>query len=162
MTTHPQPKSILEDETRLRWSFLEEEPDACAVVSSRMELVYLNARGEALALPDWFGRRCFEVFPADNDQCAWKCPTISAVHGSDEIVFSEETLRLEGESTALTLGVAVIPLHGGSVGRAQALLVLRPRGVGDEAEFRNTLLGDAESLRGRVRSHLGEPRRSAE
>ena len=156
MTSGPHPRSILEDETLLRWSFLEEEPDACAVVSSRMELVYLNSRGRALTLPDWFGRRCFEVFPAENERCAWKCPTISAVHESGEIVFSEETLSLEGQPSPVTLGVAVIPLQGVKVSRAQAVLVLRPRSAADEAEFKRTLLRDARSLRGRITAHLGE------
>lgn len=156
MATEDEPRSILEDEARLRWSFLEEEPDACAVVSSRMELVYLNSKGQELALPDWFGRRCFEVFPADNDRCAWKCPTISAVHESDEIAFSEETLRVEGEASPQTLGVAVIPLHGASAyAAAQALLVLRPPSGTGDAEFKRRLLEDAQRLRERVASRLG-------
>jgi hypothetical protein len=155
MTNGPHPRSILEDETTLRWSFLEEEPDACAVVSSRMELVYLNSRAQALTLPDWFGRRCFEVFPAYDERCAWNCPTITAVQKTDEIVFSEETLRLQAESSPVRLGVAVIPLQEVLVSRAQAVLVLRPRGDSDEAGFRTMLRVDAESLRKRIASHLG-------
>ena len=158
MSTDPPPKSILEDEARLRWSFLETEPDACAVVSLRMELVYLNSRAQQLTIPDWFGRRCFEVFPADNEKCAWKCPTIAAVHEAQEIVFSRENLVLKGAPA--TLGVAVIPLHKVLVGRAQAVLLLRSLEATDEANFKATLLADAATLRDRIRSSLGSSTRS--
>ena len=95
------------------------------------------------------------MFPADNERCAWKCPTISAVNKSNEIVFSEESLRLEGHPSPVTLGVAVIPLQGMTVSRAQAVLVLRTRGDAEEAAYRSALLADAAALRKRIESHLG-------
>ncbi len=57
----PVTQTALKDENAIRWEFLEDESEACAVVSERMELLYLNEAGRALTLPDWFAKRCFEV-----------------------------------------------------------------------------------------------------
>jgi len=40
--------SQLQDSTALRWSRLEDERDACVVVSDRMELVYINSAAREL------------------------------------------------------------------------------------------------------------------
>jgi hypothetical protein len=144
--------SILEDESALRWGFLEEDPDACAVVSDRMELVYMNAPARKLVSRAWFGRRCFEIFPTANDLCAFRCPTMTAVHESHEILYCEETLR-GPEGPARELGVAVIPigeLEGSTRDSARALLLLRPKGE----VTRETLLDVARGLRERTGSRL--------
>lgn len=138
-----EPRSILEDEDSLRWGFLEENGDACAVVSDRMELVYLNAPARALVPEEWFGRRCFEIFPTANDVCAFKCPTITAVHEASEILYCEEVLRAP-DASIRELGVAVIPLAGVSGDEARALLLLRPKAENGE----DALLTDARRLRG--------------
>ena len=83
-------KSMLQEESALRWGFLEQEKDACAVVSDRMELVYMNEPARRLVPLDWFGRRCFEVFPTANDLCAIGCLTRTAVHEAHEILYCEE------------------------------------------------------------------------
>ena len=48
--------SPLEDEGALLWGFLEDEVDACAVVSSRMEFVYLNRPARQLVPEEWFAK----------------------------------------------------------------------------------------------------------
>lgn len=126
--------SILQDEGLLRWGFLEETGDACAVVSDRMELVYLNEPARALVPEEWFGRRCFEVMPTANDVCAFNCPTVAAVHDSHEILYCEEVLKTTDGSTR-KLGVAVIPLLGMSGDEARAVLVLRPKDDDTEPEL---------------------------
>ena len=83
----PVTQSPLRDENAIRWEFLEQESDACAVVSERMELLYLNEAGRALTLPDWFAKRCFEVLPNRDEHCAWHCPTITAVSEADAITY---------------------------------------------------------------------------
>ena len=139
------PGSILEDEDSLRWGFLEENGDACAVVSDRMEVVYLNAPARQLVPEEWFGRRCCEIFPTANEVCAFKCPTIAAVHEGSEIHYCEEVLRAP-DGAIRELGVAVIPLDGLSRDKAEAraLLLLRPK-AGDSED---ALLSDARRLRG--------------
>lgn len=141
--------SMIEEESALRWGFLEEDPAACAVVSDRMEVVYMNAPARRLVSRDWFGRRCFEIFPTVNDLCAFHCPTMTAVHESREILYCEESLRgLDGPT--LELGVAVIPLEGMSRDEGRALLLLRPKG---EVE-RDSLLEEARRLRERTSSRF--------
>jgi hypothetical protein len=140
---------MIEDESALRWGFLEDDQDACAVVSDRMELVYMNDPARKLVSQDWFGRRCFEIFPTANDLCAFKCPTMAAVHEAHEILYCEETLRAPG-GPVRELGVAVIPLDGMSKDEARALLLLRPKSeVTEEA-----LLSEARTLRERVASRF--------
>lgn len=134
--------SILQDEDTLRWGFLEETSDACAVVSDRMELVYLNEPARDLVPKEWFGRRCFEVMPTANDVCAFNCPTVAAVHDSHEILYCEEVLKSPDGSTR-RLGVAVVPLLGMSGDEARAVLLLREQG--DDTEER--LLATARKFR---------------
>lgn len=139
---NPKDRSILEDESAFRWGFLEDDPDACAVVSDRMELVYMNAPARELVSETWFGRRCFEIFPTANDVCAFHCPTMTAVHESADILYCEETLRAPG-GRVRELGVAVIPLGGMSHDEARALLLLRPK----PESTRGELLEEASRLR---------------
>ena len=109
----PHRESPFQDENAIRWAFLEQESDACAVVSERMELLYLNEAGRALTLPDWFAKRCFEVLPNRDEHCAWHCPTITAVSDAQEITYCEEALS-PADGAPMTLGTAVIPLeHAG-------------------------------------------------
>lgn len=148
----PRQSSILEDESALRWGFLEDHPDACAVVSDRMELVYVNEPARKLVAESWFGRRCFEIFPTANDLCAFHCPTMTAVHQSHDILYCEETLRTPG-GPIRELGVAVIPLEGMSRDEARSLLLLRPK----SASTREALLEEASKLRGRLASRFHRP-----
>ena len=135
--------SILQDEVLLRWGFLEENADACAVVSDRMELVYLNEPARALVPKEWFGRRCFEILPTANDLCAFNCPTVAAVHDAHEILYCEEVLKAPDGSTE-KLGVAVIPLVGMSGDEARAVLLMRP----NEDDGEEKLLSTARQFRG--------------
>jgi hypothetical protein len=146
---NPRDPSILEDESALRWGFLEEDPDACAVVSDRMELVYMNRPARDLVSESWFGRRCFEIFPTANDLCAFHCPTMTAVHESTGILYCEETLRAPS-GPVRELGVAVIPLGGMSRDEACALLLLRPKAE----STREALLEEASRLRGVLASRF--------
>jgi hypothetical protein len=139
---NPGDGSILEDESALRWGFLEDDPDACAVVSDRMELVYMNGPARKLVSESWFGRRCFEIFPTADELCAFHCPTMTAVHQSTEIHYCEETLR-SPTGPVQELGVAVIPLGGMSHDEARALLLLRPK----SESTRDALLEEASKLR---------------
>jgi len=134
--------SILQDEDLLRWGFLEENTDACAVVSDRMELVYLNEPARALVPKEWFGRRCFEILPTANDLCAFNCPTVAAVHDAHEILYCEEVLKT-GDGSTHKLGVAVVPLLGMSGDEARAVLLMRPQK--DDSEEK--LLSTARKLR---------------
>lgn len=129
--------SILQDEDFLRWGFLEETADACAVVSDRMELVYLNEPARALVAKEWFGRRCFEILPTVNDLCAFNCPTVAAVHDAHEILYCEEVLKTPDASTQ-NLGVAVIPLLGMSGDEARAVLLMRPQKDDTEEKLLST------------------------
>lgn len=149
----PVTQKIFEDENAMRWEFLESESDACAVVSERMELLYLNEAGRALTLPQWFAKRCFEVLPNRDEHCAWHCPTIVAVSEAEEITYCEEALSpVEGPS--MTLGTAVIPLEHTSEDGAKALLMFREKVSGtEEARFREQLLADAQGLNTRVTAH---------
>ena len=99
----------LRDETALRWSFLEDERDACVVVSERMELVYINAAARELVPGQWFGKRCFEVFPVVDETCAFHCPKIRAVSESLDVVYCEETV-CSRDMDCVVLGVGLIPL----------------------------------------------------
>ncbi len=129
-----------------RWGFLEREPDACSVVTWRMEVVYLNAAARSLVSPGWFGCRCWEVFPVGDSTCAARCPAVKAIHEGNEIVYCEETLY-PGKGTSVTVGVAVIPL-GKKVREGDAVLLIRPKIPGRSEEvFRRSLLERADELR---------------
>ena len=143
--------SALEDESALLWAFLEGEAEACAVVSSRMEFVYLNRLAQLLVPREGFAKRCFETFPVTNERCAFFCPTIKAVHEATEIVYCRESLRL-AEGGTLELDVAVIPLDGKPLDEAAALLMLREQV--DSASL-HTLANEAVSLRAKIRSQSG-------
>jgi hypothetical protein len=143
--------SARQDESALLWAFLEEEAEACAVVSSRMEFVYLNRLARHLVPKEWFAKRCFETFPVTNERCAFFCPTITAVHEAREIVYCRESLRLAG-GESLELDVAVIPLEGKSLDEAAALLLLRKQL--DRASL-HKLAEEATALRNKLRSHSG-------
>lgn len=149
----PVTQTILEDENAIRWEFLEEESDACAVVSERMELLYLNEAGRALTLPDWFAKRCFEVLPNRDERCAWHCPTITAVGEAEEITYCEEALA-PADRPSVTLGTAVIPMEHSAEDGAKALLMFRRKSAGsDQQSFQEKLLADARDLHARVAAH---------
>ena len=149
----PLTRKMFEDENAMRWEFLESESDACAVVSERMELLYLNEAGRALTLPHWFAKRCFEVLPHRDESCAWHCPTIVAVSEAEEITYCEEDLS-PAEGQPLILGTAVIPLEHTTEDGAKALLMFREKTAGaGEARFREQLLTDAQGLNTRVAAH---------
>ncbi|MFQ5760149.1 MAG: hypothetical protein ACE5HM_04150 [Acidiferrobacterales bacterium] len=148
------PISTLRDEAAVRWGFLEDETDACAVVSERMELVYLNTLARILTPPQWFAKRCFEVLPTTDEQCAWQCPTIAAVHQAEDITYCEESLHGDDASVVI-LGTAVIPVARVREDESRALLLFRHKDEScDEAEFRKELLEDASRLQARVTSHF--------
>ena len=152
-TEIPVTKSLLQDENAIRWEFLEAEQDACAVVSQRMELLYLNEAGSALTLPDWFAKRCFEVLPNRDADCAWHCPTITAVSEADEITYCEEALN-DADGSPITLGTAVIPMEQSDEDGAKALLIFRRKDpTVDQEAFQARLLGDAAALLARVSAH---------
>ncbi len=149
----PVTRTILEDESAIRWEFLEDESDACAVVSERMELLYLNEAGRALTLPDWFAKRCFEVLPNRDEHCAWHCPTITAVSEASEITYCEEALS-PADGPSVTLGTAVIPIEHSAEDGARALLMFRRKDTGgDQQSFQEKLLADARDLHARVSAH---------
>ncbi len=149
----PVTRTILEDESAIRWEFLEDESDACAVVSERMELLYLNEAGRALTLPDWFAKRCFEVLPNRDEHCAWHCPNITAVSDASEITYCEEALS-PADGPSVTLGTAVIPIEHSAEDGARALLMFRRKDTGgDQQSFQEKLLADARDLHARVSAH---------
>lgn len=130
-----------------RWSFLDGAEDACAVVTPRMEVVYLNEAARSLVPASWFGFRCWEVFPVRDRTCAARCPAVRSLQNGNEIEYCEETVYPAG-TDPVTLGVAVIPLPLNPTGDDErALLVLRPKPAGvDEELFRGQLLADAAAL----------------
>jgi len=141
--------SWLQDESALRWNLLEDEPDACIVVSERMELVYLNEAARRLVPADWFGKRCFEVLPTADKMCALHCPKIAAVSESSEVVYCEETTQTDRDDG--TYGVGLIPLGSARQDEARAVFVLRRKDLNArEEDFKARLVDDA----GRVRSKI--------
>ena len=151
----PYLKSILRDEAVLRWDFLETESDPCAVVSERMELIYLNESGRAFTPAEWFAQRCFEMLPVTNEECAWGCPTIAAVQQGEGITYCEESL-CSTQTAEMTLGTAVIPLGRVCEDGAKALLLFRQKTERyDDAQFQKELLEDAQKLRTRIATQLG-------
>ena len=147
----------LRDESAARWHWLEDEPDACVVVSERMELVYLNAVGRALVPDGWFGKRCFEVLPVVDETCAFHCPKIRDVNESHDIVYCEEIVRSVGASQD-TFGIGLIPLGPRGDDRAHAVLLMRRKdgvhGEHDEQAFQRDLLRDSEQVRRRIETRL--------
>ena len=149
----PLTRSLFKDENAIRWEFLEQQQDACAVVSERMEVLYLNAAGRALSLPDWYAKRCFEILPNVDGQCAWNCPTITAVSNAREITYCEEALGVAGEPSVI-LGTAVIPMEHSEEDGAKALLLFRHKSEAvDPRQFQDELLADARKLEAQVAAH---------
>jgi hypothetical protein len=118
----------LNDSMATRWRFLDERTDACSVVTRRMELLYLNSAAKALAPGEWFGRRCWQVFPVADSSCASRCPVVKAVSTSGEIAYCEETFFPAGQPP-LVLSVAVIPFPGTAEHETSTLLFMRPKPV---------------------------------
>ena len=148
----------LQDEAALSWNFLEDEHDPCIVVSERMELVYINGAAQQLVPHEWFGRRCFEVFPIADETCAFHCPKIDAVSESPEtspkVVYREEAVYT-GTLERVVQGVGLIPLGAERADHARAVFVLRNKDAWAEARvFESQLLQDAEQVRRRVLSSL--------
>lgn len=143
-------QSMLKDEVALHWSFLDAESDGFAVVSERMELLFVNTAARALVFEDWFAKRCWEAFPTKHEECLLRCPTIQAMGKGDEIRYQEEVLEPEGKSS-MRLGVAMIPLPAGRPDKAAALLLLRPRDdTPGEVSFRSKVLAAAIEVRSRL------------
>ena len=152
--TDTKPTSQLQDQTAFRWGRLEDEREACVVVSDRMELVYINAAARALVPGEWFGKRCFEVLPTVDEACAFHCPTIAAVTESVDVAYCEETLSGDNNLRRV-FGVGLIPLGKGGDDRARAIFLLRAKGASvDEGAFRVQLLTDARSLARRMAVRL--------
>ena len=152
--THLKPDSQLQDNAALRWSRLEDEREACVVVSDRMELVYINTAALELVAGEWFGKRCFEVLPIVDEACAFHCPKIRAVNESVDVVYCEETV-LVGNNDRRVFGVGLIPLGPGCDDHARAVLLLRAKGESvEESAFRAQLLTDAKGLARRIVSPL--------
>ena len=147
--THPKPDSQLRDNTALRWSHLEDEREACVVVSDRMELVYINTAARELVPGEWFGKRCFEVLPTVDGACALHCPKIRAVNESVDVVYCEEAVFVGNNRRVF--GVGLIPLGPGRDDRGRAVLLLRAKGESvEESAFVAQLLTDAKSLAQRI------------
>ena len=115
-----------------------------------MELVYLNEPARGLVPEDWFGRRCFEIFPTADDVCAFHCPTMAAVHDAQDVIYCEEELRVP-EGGTRELGVAVIPLLGMSGDEARAVLLMRSK---KELSSEDELMTTARQLRGDLLTHF--------
>ena len=150
------PDQTLQDETTLRWNFLETERDPCLVVSERMELVYVNEPARKLVPEQWFGKRCFEVLPTADEACAFHCPKIDAVNDSTvpKVVYCEEVLY-QSNLSRLVLGVGLIPLGVHATDHARAVFVLREKDESADAQaFETKLLEDAQGLRDRVSAHV--------
>jgi hypothetical protein len=135
-----------------RWQFLEQNSDACSVITRRMELLYLNTAARALTPSQWFGRRCWQVFPVADQSCAARCPVVQAFDQSSDILYCEETVYPAGQPP-LVLSVAVIPLPTRTGETGQALLMLRPK-TGGELSARAQLLADASRMRAHCLSEL--------
>ena len=148
--TQLKPDSPLQDAAALRWSRLEDEREACVVVSDRMELVYINSAARALVPREWFGKRCFEVLPTVDRECAFHCPKIRAVNESVDVIYCEETVFV-GNDDRKIFGVGLIPLGPERDDRARAILMLRDKGPSvEESAFQTQLLTDAKSLARRM------------
>jgi hypothetical protein len=137
---------IFDDGDAVKWAGLDDQGDPCAVVTRRMEVVYLNPAAQSLVPEAWPGRRCWEVFPVGAAACASRCPAVRAVTAADEIELCEETIFPGGDP--VLLGVAVIPVGPPESESYRAMLLLRPRPA-DSApdQFRARLLEDASRLR---------------
>lgn len=137
-----------------RWSFLDQQSDPCCVVSQRMEVLHVNAAARPLIPEDWFGRRCWQAFPVQDNRCASSCPAVWAVSHSDEIVYCEETIY-PGGGEPVTVGVAVTPLGNTQADGEQSILLLRPKPADSPGDaFQRALLEDARRLQSRSFAHI--------
>ncbi len=143
----------LNDEAAFQWDFLEAESDACAVLTERMEMLYLNAAGRDWVEQDWFGKHCWEVFPTRQKNCVFRCATIQALGRGDEAKFHTETL-LRKDGSSIKLGIGWIPLSARAGDKAAAMMLLRPCAdeddEGGEPAFKEKLLEAATLLKARI------------
>ncbi len=148
----------------VRWDFLENQADACGVVTRHMALVFLNGPARALVGDGWFQRRCWDVFPVWEGGCAGRCPAVRSIASGcedgaseDGIVYCEERLDV-GSEDPLVLGVAVIRLPASLEFGEGGLLLLRPKSCEREEEgvFRRELIADATGILEVVRSRVRE------
>jgi hypothetical protein len=147
-------EALLKEDAALSWEFLDDEPDPCAVVTGRMELLYINQPCQSLVPHEWFARRCFEILPTSEALCAMDCPTIAAVQSSDQIVYADECLQSESGSP-INLGTAVIPVDRSLEDSARAILLFRLRdGDAEPATFTARLLDDAHNLASRAQDAI--------
>lgn len=131
-----------------QWRFLERHPDACGVVTRRMEVIYLNAAARMLVPRGWFGCRCWKAFSSANPACVRCCPVIRAIAASFGICYCEETI-FRPDQSPLLLGAAVIPVPS-AAGDGPVLLLLRPNPEGPSAKtIRQDLLDEAGRLHDR-------------
>ena len=86
-------RPITNDDTR--WSRLEDCSDASAVVSRRMEVLYLNPAARSLVPPRWRGLRCWEVFPVRDRSCASPCPAMSLPRSFTRLATSDGPVSSE-------------------------------------------------------------------
>jgi hypothetical protein len=125
-----------------------------------MELVYVNQPARAFVPKEWFGKRCFEVWPVADGTCAFHCPKIEALNEapaatSPDVVYCEETLYT-GQLDRVVLGIGLIPLDAPRADRARAIFVLRAKGEdADHAQFEAQLLQDAARVRARILADVG-------
>ena len=115
-------------------------------------------RVQKLVPQEWFGKRCFEVFPVVDETCAFHCPKIDAVSESPEtspkVVYCEEALYT-GTLKRVVLGVGLIPLGAERADHARAVFVLRNKDASAEGQaFESRLLQDTEQVRQRILSSL--------
>ncbi|MAG71295.1 MAG: hypothetical protein CL471_13520 [Acidobacteria bacterium] len=135
-------------ETAERWHHLEGLDDACAVVTRRMEVVYLNETARSLAVDDWYGRPCWHVLPVRDPSCVWTCAAVRAVSLAESL-YCEETIYPK-HGAPVTLGVGVVPVGEDST-RGDALLLLRLKSPGGGNDgFRQEVIRAAEDLQARV------------
>ena len=147
-------EALLKEDSALSWQFLDGEADPCAVVTNRMELLYINQPCQSLVPHEWFARRCFEILPTSEALCAMDCPTIAAVQSSDQIVYADECLQSES-GTPINLGTAVIPVERSLEDSARAILLFRLRdGDAEPATFAERLLADARNLATRTQEAI--------
>ena len=148
----------LQDEAALSWNFLEDEHDPCIVVSERMDLVYINGAAQRLVPQEWFGKRCFEVFPVVDESCAFHYPKIDAVSESPEtspkVVYCEEALYT-GTLDRVVLGGRTGPAGRGT--RRPCAGGLRPENQGRIRGCRRIRVEPTAGCRARTTAYAVEP-----
>jgi len=136
-----------------RWSFLDTEADPLCVLTRRMNIVYLNPAARGVVPPDWFGHKCWDVFPVPDRTCGARCPAVKAINKQMAPLYCEETIFPGG--TALHLGIVVTPLAPVEGEEQEALLVLWPKPVdADEEKFKRDIHARAETLHALAQARL--------